>query len=374
MNEIDGNETCCAYEQTHHVGDAERLELREHDSPKNGTHRLRGENHAHPVSGGLVARGCRVGSIPAVGGYGAVAVGPHIHECRPAEELHQSNCPEGAWSVEKQLYQTLLALALSTLGLRVDAVEFGVLLRIHFLHFQEGIEHADDEYGGAAIEAPHHGWRDDALRGGVCDSYPGKENREEVANQAACVAEQRLDGVGLGLLLLTYHISNHHLERLHGHVDGGVEEDQGEEAEPHRPVEPQQKTLGEIETAGVRKHKHHEHRNYGSGKEVRLAPSHPAPGPVGPFADEWLDYHSHQGWKYPEEAELMRICTEGCEYPADVRTLEGISYLHSEKSEAQIPHLPEGKLFVLHFRVINAAKVKQRTYLYKMHFDELLNF
>jgi hypothetical protein len=45
----------------------------------------------------------------------------------------------------------------------------------------------------------------------------------------------------------------------------------------------------------------------------------------------------------------MRIRTQSRENAADVGTLKGIRYLNSEESEADIPHLPEGKFRFLHF-------------------------
>ena len=95
----------------------------------------------------------------------------------------------------------------------------------------------------------------------------------------------------------------------------------------------------------VRQEQHHQDGDESADDEVRLAPSHPGPGAVGPFADEGLDYHAHEGRKYPEETELVRVGTERGEYAADVGALQGVGNLYSEETEAQVEHLPESKLF-----------------------------
>ena len=81
----------------------------------------------------------------------------------------------------------------------------------------------------------------------VCKANPGEEDGEKVPHQGTGVAKEALDGVGLGFLFLVYHVSNHHLERLHGHIDGGVKENEGEKAEPHSHVEAQEQAGREIE-------------------------------------------------------------------------------------------------------------------------------
>ena len=82
-------------------------------------------------------------------------------------------------------------------------------------------------------------------------------------------------------------------EGLHRHVDGGIEEDEGEEAEPHRAVEPQEKLLGEIQAACVRQEGHDQHGDDGAHQQIGLATAHAAPGAVGPASDERLDDHTH---------------------------------------------------------------------------------
>ena len=105
---------------------------------------------------------------------------------------------------------------------------------------------------------------------------------------------------------------------------------------------------------------------------VGLAAAHPAPGAVGPLADEGLDDHAHQRGQDPEETELVRVGTERSEDAADIGTLQGIGDLHSEKSEAEIPHLPESELFAwLHASVIDYdGKIKHSFAREKIERDE----
>ena len=106
---------------------------------------------------------------------------------------------------------------------------------------------------------------------------------------------------------------------------------------------------GEVESARIRQQEHHQHGDDGTDEQIRLTASHLAPCTVRPRSDERLDYHSHKRRKYPEETETMRICTKRREYAADIGILKGICDLDSEKSEADIPHLPESKFRFLHF-------------------------
>ena len=119
----------------------------------------------------------------------------------------------------------------------LNPMEFSIFLRIHLLDFQEGVHDAGNQDGGPAVEAPDHRLGDLSLRSGVGYSDPGEEDREKVADETSGVAKQRLDRIGLGLLLLVHHVTDHHLERLHGHVDGCVKEYEGEKAEPHGTVQ-----------------------------------------------------------------------------------------------------------------------------------------
>ena len=240
-------------------------------------------------------------------------------------------------------------------------MELGILLRRHFLHAQERIEDAKDEDGGPAVERIDDAVGNDAFRRFIGDADPGEEDREQVAHQGARVAQETLDGIGSGLLLLVHHVADHHLEGLHRDVDGGVQEDQGEQAEPHRHVQAQEQPGGEVQRARIREEQHHQDGHDGAHDEVGLAAAHPGPGPVGPLADEGLDDHAHQRREDPEPGELVRIRAEGGEDAADIGALQGVRDLDPEKAEAQVHHLPESQVaFRTHSVTISAVWCMQK--------------
>ncbi len=343
MDEHHARESGGTGKQAHDVCELEVTEARDDEGPEDGADRLYGEQHAHPVACGLVFGRCDIGGAPAVAGYGAVGVGPHIEECRPAEELHQAHGPEGLGGLDEELQQAFAFLVFRLGG--VYPVELRILLGRHLLDLEEGVEYARDEDGGSEVETVYYAVGDDSLGGGVGDSYPGEEDGEEVAHQAAGVAQEALDAVGGGFLLLAYHVADHHLEWLHGHVDGGVKEDEREEAEPHGGVEPEEHPCAEMQRACIGQEHHYEDCYYGAYQKVRLAASHAGPGAVGPFADERLDYHAHEGREYPEERQLVRIGAKRSEYTADVGALQRVCNLHSEETETQVEHLSECQVF-----------------------------
>jgi len=142
-------------------------------------------------------------------------------------------------------------------------------------------------------------------------------------------------------------------ERLHGYVDAGVEEYEAEQTEPHGHVETQEDPRREMERAGVGKEYHHQHGDDCAHQKIWLAAAHAGPCAVRPLSDEGLDYHAHQRGKDPEEAELVGIRPECCEYAAYVGALERISYLDAEEPEAQVPHVPKRQFsLVSHWLVV----------------------
>ena len=110
---------------------------------------------------------------------------------------------------------------------------FSIFCRGHLLHFDTGVDDAENEDGSTDVEGVDDRVGDDALRCRVADAHVGEEEGEKVAYEAACVAQETLDGVGQTLLFFIYHVAHHHFKGLHGHVDGGVEEHEGNESEYH---------------------------------------------------------------------------------------------------------------------------------------------
>ncbi len=211
----------------------------------------------------------------------------------------------------------------------------GVLLGRHFAHGHAGIEHAEDQDRRAAVERIDHRVGNHPFGSDVADADPGKEVGEEIAHQRTGVAEHALDRVGLRLLLLVHHVAHHHLEGLHSHVDRGVEQHEHHQPERHRHLD--RKT----QAARVGQKGHHQHGDQRAEVEIGLATSPAAPGLVAEAADQRLYDHAHERGQDPEETQIVRIGPERGEDTADIRTLEGVGDLNTEKSEAQIPHLPK---------------------------------
>ena len=345
MNEVGGDEPYAAQREAEGVDHLTVLEQGDAHRPQHRPDGLHGEEHAHPVGGLLILKaggvqhdtlhaihqGLRDGRAEHVRGNASVGVRPHEHEGEPAEELHQPYRPECLGRTHQQAQHADLLFLL----LLRDAVVFGVFLRGHFLHLHRGVDDAEDEDGGADVERPDDRVRYDALRGGVLQAHPGEEEGEEVAHEASGVAQETLDGVGQSLLLFVHHVAHHHLERLHGHINRGVEKHQCEEAEHHGGAD------AHAETARVGQEAHHQHGDERPDEQVGDAPSEAAPRLVAGRSHEGLHQDARQRGQYPEIAQTVRIGAKGGEYPADVGTLQGVGYLYAEETEADVPQLPE---------------------------------
>ena len=205
-----------------------------------------------------------------------------------------------------------------------------------FLHLHGGIDHTEDEDEGSNVEGVDDGVWDDAFRSHVADANGCEDEGEEVACQRTCIAEERLDGIGKSLLTLVHHITHHHLEGLHGHVDGGVEEHEREESEGHRC------TSRHAEGASVGQHAHDEHSHQRTNEEVRNATAKTCPSAVAPCSHERLDNDAHERWQNPEVTEVVRICTQRGEDARDVGRLQGVGYLHSKEAKTDVEQFDEG--------------------------------
>ena len=158
----------------------------------------------------------------AVTGDSTVRVRPHIHEGRPAEELHE---PDGDERTDDAvLGLCILGSVSGRLFGFIESVELSVLLRIHLLNDEEGVEGAEDEDSGAYIERPLDRVRHYAFGSRISYTDPSEEYREEVTHDRAGVTESRLDSVGGTFLFLVDHIANHHLEGLHRYINRCIQE------------------------------------------------------------------------------------------------------------------------------------------------------
>ena len=100
----------------------------------------------------------------------------------------------------------------------------GIFLRRHFLDLDSRVENAEYQDERANIERPYYRVRNDAFRGDIADADSGEHKGECKTHYGPCIAQERLNAVGLGLLFFVDHVANQHLERLHGHIDAGVKE------------------------------------------------------------------------------------------------------------------------------------------------------
>ena len=173
--------------------------------------------------------GLHLGGVEGLVCHGAGGVGPHEQEGEPAEELHEADGPEGLGCVHEELDEAGLLLGLAG-GVLGYVVVFIVELRGPLLDLGHGVDDAEYEYGGAYVEGPDDRRRHYALGSSGLDADPGQQEWEHEADDGAGVAQEALDGVCLGLLALVDHVADKHLEWLHGHVDAGVEEHEGDES------------------------------------------------------------------------------------------------------------------------------------------------
>ena len=156
MDKGHGDKADRSQKQAHDVSQSQRLEFGDHNGPEDRTHGLDGEHDAYPVAGGLVSLGRGVSGIPTIGCDSAVGICPHVHESGPAEELHETDSPEGLGGMEKKLEQSFLVCRIVRCLGRVNSMKLSIFLRVHLLDLHESVQHAGDQDGGSAIEAPDH--------------------------------------------------------------------------------------------------------------------------------------------------------------------------------------------------------------------------
>ena len=204
------------------------LELWQQGGPDNRAHGLNGKEDTHPVTCLLEGLTGRIGRVPHHLGDGTGRIVPHIEHGCPAEELHESHLPERRGGILQQgdPIGTLFFL------LR-NGIIFGIVLRIPLLHFRSGINDTENQDGCTDIERPNNTVGHHTFLCHIADADKCKDEREHKAQHRTGIAEERLDGVGLGLLLLVHHVTYEHLKRLHRHIDTGVEEHQGNQSEHH---------------------------------------------------------------------------------------------------------------------------------------------
>ena len=208
----------------------------------------------------------------------------------------------------------------------------------------DGVDDTQDEDGGAHIEGPLHAVGHNALGSHIGNTDGGEQEREDVAHQRACIAQERLDRVGFGLLFLVDHVAHHHLEGLHGHVDARVKEHEGNQAEGHGAGN------GQAERAGIGQQAHHDDGCQGTNQQIGDAAA-PAAHPrlVAEVAHQRLHHHAHERRQNPEITQVVRVGAQGREDAADVCALQCIGDLHPKETKTDVPQLVEFQIrFSLH--------------------------
>ena len=80
-------------------------------------------------------------------------------------------------------------------------------------------------------ERPDNCIRHDAFGSNVFQTDPSKDEREQESRDTTGITQERLDGISLTLLILVDHVSHHHLEWLHSHVDASIKQHQHQQTE-----------------------------------------------------------------------------------------------------------------------------------------------
>src|SRR5690606_8744331 len=176
-----------------------------------------------------------------------------------------------------------------------------------------------------------------------------QQPRQHAGHHRADADEEALHRVAGRALRRRQLVTDEGTERLHGHVERGIEQPQ------HACRDPQLRRVG-----------HHQQRQCGEDRapqEVGPAPPEPRPGAVGEMADHGLHQKSRQRRGDPQPRHLLHVRTQGLEDPADVRVLQREAELDPQEAEAHVPDLPERQLrFRGHaFRALRFARILRAT-------------
>ncbi len=136
-----------------------------------------------------------------------------------------------------------------------------------------------------------------SCRSEIADTDCRQGDRLKITDETAGIAEKTLDGICKTFLTLVDLISDKHLERLHGHVDGSVKKHQGDKAENHSSANCQS------ETSGIREKTHDHNSDSCSKNKVRQATAETIPCAVTRSANQWLHNNAHQRGQNPEIAQ-----------------------------------------------------------------------
>ena len=170
VDEINRSKTYTTEKKTQRIDELLIFEEGNHRCPQHRTHGLHSKQNTHPVACFIVsiARGVQHNHsvfqhcwcVENVVCYRTIGVSPHKHKGCPAEELHQTYCPESGRSFNQQcehigrlrLLFAFCLLACVCRSIRSNLVIFVVELRRIFLYRQCGVDDTEDEDGCTTIE------------------------------------------------------------------------------------------------------------------------------------------------------------------------------------------------------------------------------
>ena len=182
-----------------------------------------------------------------------------------------------------------------------------IFLWRHLLDLAGSIEHAQYQDECTDIERPDDRVRNNALRGHIAETDGREDEGEQKAHHGTSITEERLDAVGLGLLFFVDHIAHQHLERLHGHIDAGIEQHQGYQSED------QSRTHRHTEGTGIGQQTHDGYGQSSANEQIRYATSETAPRLITQRAYNRLHQDTHQWWQYPEETQVVGVSSQRTE-------------------------------------------------------------
>ena len=122
---------------------------------------------------------------------------------------------------------------------------------------------------------------------------------------------------------------------MHSHIDAGVKEHQSYQTKNHGCSD------GEPKATGIGQQTHNCHGYGSTNKQVRYAATEARPRLVAHGTYNRLNEDTHQRWKYPEIAQVVRVGTKSGKDTRDVSTLQGVSNLYAEESETEVPQFPK---------------------------------
>ena len=109
----------------------------------------------------------------------------------------------------------------------LDAVVLSVGFRVIFLNVSHRQSTGTNQQNSTNVEGPANRRRNDTLRSRVLQTKPSQQEWEDGCQNGTNVVQQTLNTISITLLIIVDHVTNHHLEWLHGDVRRQVQEGNG---------------------------------------------------------------------------------------------------------------------------------------------------